>query len=37
MCFVSVRFKGWPDNAALTNTQAAPADDEKLLGSFGGR
>jgi chromosome segregation protein len=34
---VAVRFEDWPDDGAPANGQAAPADEEKPLGSFGGR
>jgi chromosome segregation protein len=34
---VAVRFEDWPDDGAPTNGQAAPAEAEKPLGSFGGR
>ena len=34
---VSVRFEDWPDDGPPANGQAAAADEEKPLGSFGGR
>jgi hypothetical protein len=34
---VAVDFKDFPDDGAPTNGQAAPAEEEKPLGSFGGR
>jgi hypothetical protein len=34
---VAVDFKDFPDDGAPTNGQAAPAEEEKPLGSFGAR